>query len=296
MKPGELFAKRYRVERLLGEGGMGIVYLVEDTFAADPGVEVPKIALKLLSPDFAENENASKRFIREGQLTRNVNHPNVVRAYEFGEFEGQLYMTMERIAGRTLKERLREGGPFSEAEALPVITEIARGLEAIHGQNVIHRDLTPGNIFLTESGGVKIMDFGVARHSMLESKLTKPNQVVGSGPYIAPELWLPEGKPAPASDFYSLGVIFYEMLAGKKPVDGEDPAQLMYRHISAQFVPIAEAVAGISPESARLIGRLLKLDPQDRPANAAEILEALDRMRMPQGFLTRLSSRFFRAT
>ena len=295
METGELFAKRYRIERLLGEGGMGIVYLVEDTFAADPGLEVPMIALKLLGPDFTENENASKRFIREGQLTRNVIHPNVVRAYEFGEFEGQLYMTMENIQGRTLKERLQSGA-LSEAAALPLITEITRGLQAIHAQHIIHRDLTPGNIFVLEDGGVKIMDFGVARHSKLESKLTTPNQVVGSGPYIAPELWLPEGKPVEASDFYSLGVIFYEMLAGAKPITGDDPAQLMYRHLTAQFMPIAEAVPSVSAECARLIGRLLKLDPRERPSNAAEILEALARIGGPQSFLTRLSSRLFRAT
>jgi eukaryotic-like serine/threonine-protein kinase len=203
---GALFAGRYKIVRVLGSGGMGEVYLVKDALLGEDEF----IALKVLHQQLSKDERQSKRFLREVQLTRKVTHPHIIRTFDAGEFGGRLYFTMEYVEGVSLKERMN-GEPLSLEETCRIVTHICEGLGAIHEAGIVHRDLKPANVMLLKDGGVKIADFGVARPRW--SELTGENEVVGSAPFMAPEVWL--GKEiGPAADLYAVGALAYEMVTG----------------------------------------------------------------------------------
>jgi serine/threonine protein kinase len=262
----ETFADRYRVVRQLGRGGMGAVYLVEDVML---GGEL--VALKVLHAELSQNEKHTKRFLREVQLTRRVTHPNVVRTFDVGANGGRLYFTMEYAEGKTLKERIAEG-PLPLAEASRITQQICKGLAAIHQADIIHRDLKPGNVIIEESGGVKITDFGVAKPGV--SDLTGYNEIIGSIPYMAPEVWSGRGVGIRA-DLYALGVMFYEMLVGSLPFEGDAPAELMCKHL--ETIPVAPIV--LRPEIPQwmndLAMGLLAKDQEQRPVDCTQVAELL---------------------
>ncbi len=263
----ELFAERYKLVRQLGRGGMGAVYLVQDTMLSDE-----LVALKLLHAELCHNEKHSKRFLREVQLTRRVTHPNVVRTFDVGGVNGRPYFTMEFAEGQTLKERLLESA-LQPIEAARIVREICRGLAAIHEADIIHRDLKPGNVILGANGLVKITDFGVAKPGI--SDLTGFNEIIGSIPYMAPEVWVGRGV-GPRADLYALGVIFYETLTGHLPFEGEAPAELMCKHL--ETLPVAPIV--IRPEVPQwcndLVLALLEKEQTNRPATAVDLAKMLD--------------------
>ncbi len=264
---GGLFADRYELKQLLGEGGMGKVFLVEDKLLNN---EV--VALKVLHRELCGDERHVKRFMREMQLTRKLSHPNIIRSFDMGVWEGLVYFTMEYVRGHTLKERL-ENGVIPYTEMLPILSQIADALSAMHKEEIIHRDLKPANILLCEDGTVRIMDFGVARPST--SDLTAHNEVVGSSAYMAPESWT--GKDlTPAADLYSLGVTVYECLCGYVPFDGDSAAEAMGRHCHANVYPLRELVDGLPLWIDKLVSSLLNKDPLRRPKNAAEVVEIVE--------------------
>jgi len=261
------FADRYRVLQLLGDGGMGKVYLAEDLV-----LEGEKVALKILRLDLCNDDKHVKRFIREVQLTRKVAHPNVVRTFDIAWNDGSIYFTMEFVEGITLKDRL-ERGALPVREALQVLLEISRGLSVIHDNEIIHRDLKPGNIILSKSGVAKIADFGIARPSF--SDLTNQNEVVGSAGYMAPEVWT-GGTLDIRSDIYALGVLAYETITGLLPFDGTSATEVMNKHLG--FVPpkLGKTHKDTPEWLSDLIFRMVEKDPNKRPSSTSEIISIIE--------------------
>lgn len=261
------FADRYRVLQLLGDGGMGKVYLAEDLV-----LEGEKVALKILRLDLCNDDKHVKRFIREVQLTRKVAHPNVVRTFDIAWNEGSIYFTMEYVEGITLKDRL-ERGSLPVREALQVLLEISRGLSVIHDNEIIHRDLKPGNIILSKSGIAKIADFGIARPSF--SDLTNQNEVVGSAGYMAPEVWT-GGTLDIRSDIYALGVMAYETITGLLPFDGTSATEVMNKHLGYVPPKLGKTHKDTPEWLSDLIFRMVEKDPNKRPSSTAEIISIIE--------------------
>ena len=219
----------YRILEKLGEGGMGEVYLAQDTGPLDR-----KVALKFPSQEMQQDEAAQKRFLREARSAAALDHPYVCHIHEVGEDGDQSFISMEYIAGQSLKDRLANG-PLELKDALQKATEIAEALEAAHKQNIVHRDLKPANIMLTPEGHVKVMDFGLAKRltpaggpdnqeNTLSSSLTAAGATMGTLPYMSPEQ-VQGQKVDPRSDIFSFGVVFYEMLTGVHPFKKDTPVE-----------------------------------------------------------------------
>lgn len=264
---GQLFAGRYIVHKLLGDGGMGKVYLVSDTLLGNE-----EIALKILHHDLCRDEKQTKRFLREVQLTRKVSHPNIVRTFDVGTCNGALYFTMEYAPGLTLKDKLA-GGALGYQETALLLAQICRGLSAIHELGIIHRDLKPGNVIVSPQGQVKITDFGVARTSL--SDVTAHNEVVGSVAYMSPEVWT--GKDiGPSADIYSLGVLAYEAVTGALPFEASTAAELMFKHLELKPASPLEKAPRLPFWFVALVMRMLQKTPQQRPQSATEIADQID--------------------
>lgn len=259
-----LFAQRYRILRLIGEGGMGKVYLVEDTLL---GTE--QVALKVLHPDLTLQDRHTQRFFREVQLTRQVTHPNVVRTYEVGECSEGIFFTMEYFAGVSVKERIRDSGPLEVSEAIRVLIEVCQGLDAIHKAGIIHRDLKTGNVLLGPDGSVKITDFGVARPPV--SDLTSHDEVVGSVNYISPEIWS-GAQIGPQSDIYALGVFCYNLLLGIDPFSADAPAEMMCKHLQVRPVPPVEIAPELPAWVSELVVEMLAKEPHARPQSGRDVV------------------------
>jgi len=258
----QLFADRYQLQHLVGKGGMGEVYLAKDTILG--GEEV---ALKVLKDDFQSDERHVQRFIREVQLTRKVNHPNVIRTFDVGIWKNRLFLTMEYLEAEPISDLIKDS-PLDFEAACRLLIQICRGLDAIHKQDVIHRDLKLGNLLVTNSGDLKIADFGVARP--FKSELTLHSEIVGSSHYMAPEVWT-GSETSTACDIYALGVVAYELLTGCFPFDGNSPAELMWKHTQEKAVSPLELGIDIPEWLAELVLVLLEKDPQKRPCAALEI-------------------------
>lgn len=268
LESGTSIAGRYEIVRLLGTGGMGSVYLVRDhVIASEP------LALKLLHPEFARDPKQTQRFLREVQLMRRVNHPNVVRTFDVGIDQQMVYFTMEFIAGKSF-DKLLDAGVFPQEQLGEVIVQICEGLEAIHEAGIIHRDLKPGNLILCQDMVVKITDFGVARPE--QSDLTAHNEIVGSASYMAPEMWL--GQPLTGRvDLYALGNILYEIATGELPFSAGSAAELMRLHLDRRPLNPRELNSGCPAWLDRLVVRLLEKNPQDRYQTANEVIRYVER-------------------
>ncbi|WKZ57629.1 MAG: serine/threonine-protein kinase [Bdellovibrionota bacterium] len=252
---GHTFADRFTVRELLGTGGMGNVYLAEDRLLAGE-----RVALKILHKDLSLDDRHAQRFLREIRVTRQITHPNVVRTFDVGEHDGQLFFSMELVQGTTLRKIL-DDGVLTVEQTLPLISQILKALDAIHASQIIHRDLKPSNVLILADGVVKVMDFGVARPA--RSDLTGQHEVVGSALYMAPEQWV-GGDVGPATDYYALGALWYELLTGVTPFESENPATLMYLHLQQAVVPPIEVVPEIPVNISNIIVGLLAKDPVKR--------------------------------
>ena len=196
----ELFG--YRIEALLGRGGMSVVYRAEDLRLKR------KVALKLLAPELAEDQRFRDRFLRESELAASLDHPNIVPIYEAGETDGQLYIAMRYVAGGDLKGLLREHRRLEPARALALLSQVADALDAAHEAGLVHRDVKPGNVLLGSEEHCYLSDFGLTRQVSSQSGFTATGQIVGTIDYVAPEVV--EGKELTASaDIYSLGCLLY---------------------------------------------------------------------------------------
>ncbi len=275
---GELISGRYRITALLGEGGMGAVYLAEHVHMKK------RLALKLLHPALAGNEEVIARFRREAEAAAHLDHPNVVAATDFGQTDdGAFFLVLEYIDGTSLRE-VMEGGPIPTGRALHIARQIALALGRAHEAGIVHRDLKPENVMLVrkedDADFVKVLDFGVARiepqteREGSDQPLTRLGTVVGTPAYMAPEQALGE-KVTARSDLYALGVVLYEMLTGKHPFDGDAMAMLSL-HLVAPVPPMETRAPGVVVPAAveALVRRLLEKDAAARPASGRELVDA----------------------
>ena len=258
-----VIAGRYRLDELLGRGGMSEVWSAEDLELGR------KVALKLLAPDADR-----ARFEREARAVAALAHPNVMQVYDYGESEGRPFMVLEYLPNGTLEDRLRAGKPLPDAETSAIAAGIATGLAHAHARGVVHRDLKPANVLFDEERRPKVADFGIARTAASDGSLTEAGTVLGTAAYISPEQ--ASGEPATAaSDVYSFGVILYRMLTGRLPFESNDPIALAMLHRDAQPPPIATLRRGAPAHVAATAAAALEKDPAARPADGAALLRRL---------------------
>ncbi|MGE5186052.1 MAG: serine/threonine-protein kinase [Acidobacteriota bacterium] len=267
LEPGQVLAQRYRVQRLLGKGGMGAVYLADDEVLGE------LVALKVISSSFASDEAAMiARFRREAAAARKVSSQNVIRIHDLGEARpGLLYLSMEYFAGRTLADVIAQRGIVPIKDVIDILQQIAAGLECAHEAGVIHRDLKPGNVLVGERGAVKIIDFGLATMAMGEG-LTATGAILGTPHYMAPEQV--RGKTVDArSDIYALGALAYHLVTGRPPFAGDNAIAIGFAHLSETPVPPRELRRDCPAAlDAAIIAALAKA-PENRPASAKVFIE-----------------------
>lgn len=256
----------FQVLGKLGSGGMGVVYRAQDL---ELGREV---ALKLLAPLALGRPQDEARFLREARIAAALDHPNVGTVYEIGEHEGRRFLAMAFYDGETLAARLERSGSLPVAEAVAVTAQLASALAAAHEAGVVHRDLKPSNIQITRSERVKLLDFGLARHSE-DPALTEGNVAVGTAAYISPERL--RGEPGgPAADLWALGLILYEMLTGRRPFGGERHGML-HSILYEEPPPLRDLRPETLPVLERIVSRCLAKAPQERYSGAGEIVDEL---------------------
>lgn len=256
----------YRIEARLGQGGMGVVYLARDT-KLDRAV-----ALKFLAPELTGDGQARQRFLREARATAALNHPNIVTIYEIDEADGRTFIAMEHIRGESLRDKLA-AGPLSAGAARDITCQIARGLAWAHARGIVHRDVKPGNILLTEDGQVKIVDFGLAMLAD-QSQLTQTGATLGTAAYMSPEQARGD-EVTHLTDIWALGVIHYEMLTGRLPFRGGHALAQIYSILNADPEPLGALASGLSPEHETVTLRALAKSPADRFQTAGEMERAL---------------------
>ncbi len=281
---GRTLDDKYLVEEPVGAGGMGAVYRARHLSMDRP------VAIKFLHQRLVEDEAARNRFQAEARAAVKLCHPNAVSVTDFGQTaEGVVYIVMELLEGRTLREILNREAPLETARATSIMLQTSDAVAAAHIAGIIHRDLKPSNILVTQSADqpavVKVLDFGIATFSAHDDEdepvLVHPNTVIGTPRYMSPEQH--NGNDlTPAADVYSLGVILYEMLAGMVPFSGSTPAEIADKHANNQPHSPREIVAAIPEDVERVVLHALEKQPADRPANAGEfrreLLETAERL------------------
>jgi serine/threonine protein kinase/tetratricopeptide (TPR) repeat protein len=281
LQPDDFVAGRYRVIRFIARGGMGEVYEVED-------VELrSRIALKTIRPELADDSLSLERFRREIQLARQVTHPNVCRIFDLGHHltataRGRVtFLTMELLDGQSLLRRVREKGPLSTVDALPIVEQMAAALGEAHALGIVHRDFKSDNVMLCAqpSGGLRavVTDFGLARTAAgtgFDARATRSGQMVGTPTYMAPEQ-LEGGAVKPKADLYALGIVMYEMVTGKVPFTGENAFSVAVKRLHRAPDPPRTHVPGLDKRWEQVILRCLERDPERRFASASEVVAAL---------------------
>lgn len=253
------------LEKQLGQGGMGTVWEARQLSLDRP------VAVKLLAPALCTDAGFLERFKREAKTAGKLNHRNIVAIHDAGSEQGLGYIVMERLQGWSLQDRLDRQGPLSETEALDLLAQAARGLDAAHRCGLIHRDIKPGNVYLCTDGTVKILDFGLARDS--SSHITQPGERLGTPHYMSPEAC--DGKVVDErSDLYSLGATFYAALKGTPPFRADTPVALLKKHVEEAPKPLENVRA----QTNDLALALLAKHPAERPANAAEVVRLAEAM------------------
>ncbi|HWZ27634.1 MAG TPA: protein kinase [Gemmatimonadales bacterium] len=269
LSAGETFAGRYRIESVLGRGGMGTVYKARDTELDET------VAIKTLRPELVADDESRERFKDEIRLTRRITHRNVVRTHDFGEAGGLWYITMEFVEGLTVRQLLDARGTLGVGSALAIGSQLAESLGVAHATGVIHRDIKPQNLLLDPEGVLKVMDFGVARLARASAaRHTQAGLIVGTPAYMSPEQLTGEEVDA-RSDLYSAGVVLFELLTGRLPLDGATVMALFAKVLSEDPPRPSTVVAGVPPALDELIAQLLAKRPEDRVESAAILHERL---------------------
>ena len=267
LTPGTMVS-HYKIIEKVGEGGMGVVYKAEDARLKRT------VALKFLPPRFLCNADARMRFEHEAQSASALNHSNITTIYEIDESEGRCFIAMEYIAGRTVRQAVAEGADSLD-EVLDLAIQIAKGLDAAHRKDVVHRDIKSDNIMVTDEGVVKITDFGLAKLKGV-TKLTKEGTTVGTLQYMSPEQVRGKGVDR-RSDIFSFGVVLYEMITGRLPFRGEDEAALINSILNATPEPLARYKADVPEGLQRIVDKALAKDKEERYQHADEIVADLKR-------------------
>lgn len=264
--------QRYELEELIGGGGMADVYRAKDLLLNRP------VAVKILHEQFKQDKEFIEKFQREAQAAARLSHPNIVNIYDVGVADGDHYIVMEYVPGRTLKDRIRQEGHLPVGESLRIAREISEALAHAHANNLVHCDIKPHNILMMPDGHAKVADFGIAR-AVTESTMTYSGNVVGSVHYFSPE----QAKGTmitPKSDVYSLGVVLYEMLTGKLPFTGETPVSIAVKHLQDEPVSVRQLNPSIPPVVEALVARAMSKDPALRPTSAEFVQEIQHAERM----------------
>ena len=267
---GTIIDGRYKVLSRLGSGGMADVFLAEDRQLGR------KVALKLLHRRFAEDPGFVERFRREAQAAAALQHPNVVSVYDRGSFEDTYYIAMEYLAGRSLKQLIRQESPLEPIRAIDLTIQILQAARFAHRRGVIHRDLKPHNVIVDDSDHAKVTDFGIARAGA--SDMTETGSIMGTAQYLSPEQ--AQGHAvSPGSDLYSIGVILYELLTGRVPFDAESAVTIALKHVSEAPMAPTRAGADISPELEQVVMWSLNKNPADRPKDADQFITVLEQVK-----------------
>jgi len=282
LRAGDLVADRFRIVRLLGMGGMGVVYQAHD-------IELDvDVALKLLRPELASRPDAFERFRQELLLARQVSSPHVVRIHDLVRHGEVWLISMDFVPGQSLERLLDTKGSLAPDDAIAIVRQLALGLAAAHQRGVVHRDLKPANVLISEDGEARITDFGVAR-SAGSTGITVSGVIIGTPEYLSPE----QARADPVdgrSDLYALGLIFFEMLTGTLPFRGGTPAEMLAQRIVRDPPPPDTIKRDLPSFAVRLCARLLELKPSRRFQSAEAVVRAIDERRVPHGRPRRLGS------
>jgi eukaryotic-like serine/threonine-protein kinase len=261
---------RYRILNRIGSGGMADVYCAEDTHLGR------QVALKVLHHRFAQDQEFVERFRREASAAAGLQHPNVVNVFDRGAHDGTYYIAMEFLQGETLKDLIKREAPLSQERAIDIGIQILRAAGFAHNRGVIHRDFKPHNVMIGPQGNVKVTDFGIARAGA--SEMTETGSIMGTAQYLSPEQAQGHGVSAP-SDLYSIGVILYEMLAGKVPFEGDSAVSIALKHLSEPPQRLAALRPDIHPALEGVVMKALAKQPQQRFGSADEFIAALEAAR-----------------
>lgn len=271
---GILLDNRYRIVDKIGVGGMADVYLGEDTLLGR------QVAIKVLHANFANDDEFVTRFKREAQAAGKLNHPNIVNMYDVGFDQNLHYIVMEYVDGETLKKYITRHGRLSIDEAVKFTIAIAEGLEHAHTMGIVHCDIKPHNVIITNTGRVKVTDFGIARAINATNTVMYTNSILGSAHYLSPEQ--ASGKPVDGNtDIYSLGVVLYEMLTGRVPFEGETPIAVALKHVREKVEPPTRYNPSIPPLLEAVVMKALSKNPADRFDSISDMISDL---RLSQGF------------
>src|SRR5215468_1265427 len=269
LKPGLVLAGRYEIRERLGTGGMGSVYRARDR-------ELDRsVAIKVIRPELAEQSDILRRFKQELILARQVTHKNVIRIFDLGEDAGIKFITMEYVEGQSLKSMMDERGKLSYEESAGIIQQVCLALEAAHAEGVVHRDLKPQNIMVDKQGKVLVMDFGIARSAGVAG-MTMTGALVGTPEYMSPEQVRGDHVDA-RSDLFSLGIIYYELLTGKKPYSGGTAESVMFRRTVERARPPLEMDPQMPRFLSEIVAKCLEKDVADRYQTAREIWDNIER-------------------
>ena len=274
---GTTLAGKYRIDARLNEGGMGTVYrgthvLMDKT-----------VAVKVLRPSLAADEKIVARFSREARAASRISHPNALSVTDFGEDEsGHVFLVMEYLSGKTLKQVIRDDGPLPLARVVDIARQVGDALHAAHEQGVVHRDLKSDNIMLLDTmtgDHAKVLDFGIAKinepDGAVDTNLTAPNLVIGTPQYMSPQQCSQDSEIDARSDIYSFGVILYEMLVGHVPFSGDSPTMVMMKHLQEPVPSVLEERNDLPAAVARVVARAMAKLPSNRYQNVAELVEDL---------------------
>src|SRR5215472_6788369 len=264
---GQLLDGRYRVESHLAHGGMATVYLGTDTRLDRT------VALKIMHAELANDGDFVRRFVAEARSIARLSHPNVVTVYDQGADGRTLYLAMEYVPGRTLRDLLSARGQLRPREALDLMESVLAGLAAAHEAGIAHRDVKPENVLLGDARTVKVADFGLAR-LLTGTSHTKSGMLIGTAAYLAPEQ-VSRGAADLRTDVYAAGVMLFELLTGKQPHTGDTPLAVAYKHVNEAVPPPSSFVPGLPPALDALVALATSRNPDLRPADAGQFLRAI---------------------
>ena len=269
---GQTLDQRYEVTSLLARGGMATVYLATD-------LRLDRVvALKVMHPHLANDPGFVARFQREARSAARLSHPHVVGVYDQGSSDGHVYLAMEYLPGRTLRDVLDEYGPLSTEQALVLLDPVIEALAAAHAAGFVHRDIKPENVLISDDGRVKVADFGLARAVTTTDSTHTTGMIIGTVSYLSPEQ-VESGDADARSDIYATGILFFEMITGSVPYSGESPLSIAYKHVNSDVPPPSSVLTGIPAEADALILSATKRDPALRYQTAQDFLSDVRRVR-----------------